>query len=147
MTLQDPGGSQKPAADYAERLDRLGHWAVLLDSRFRIPGTQIRFGWDPIAGIVPIIGDLVMAAVALRLILLARELGADRKLILKMVANVAADTALGVIPIAGPLLDIGYRANLRNLKLITHEFERRRPDRSASPALAADAPSEHSRRR
>jgi hypothetical protein len=126
MALQDPGGSGKPAADFAERLDRLGHWAVLLDSQFRIPGTQVRFGWDPIAGIVPVIGDLVMAGFAIRLIVLARELGADRKLLLRMLANVAADTALGVIPIAGPFFDLAFRANLRNLKLITDEIESRR---------------------
>ena len=31
----------------------------LLDSRFRIPGTDIRFGLDALVGLVPYAGDLV----------------------------------------------------------------------------------------
>jgi hypothetical protein len=126
MALQDPGASGNREAGDAARLDELGHWAVMLDSRFRIPWTGIRFGWDPVTGLVPIVGDLVMATVALRLVLLARRLGADRKLLLRMLGNVVTDTTLGAIPIVGPLFDIGYRANLRNLKLITDDIERRR---------------------
>ncbi|MGB5865293.1 MAG: DUF4112 domain-containing protein, partial [Sulfitobacter sp.] len=37
-----------------EKLDRL---STLLDARYRIPGTPIRFGWDTILGLVPGIGD------------------------------------------------------------------------------------------
>ncbi len=41
-----------------DRLDRLRGWVRSLDSAFRIPGTQIRFGWDPILGLLPGVGDL-----------------------------------------------------------------------------------------
>ena len=39
-------------------LERLRRWSNLLDQAFRIPGTNIRFGWDVIVGLVPGIGDL-----------------------------------------------------------------------------------------
>ena len=39
------------------RLDELRRWAVLLDSHFKVPGTNVRFGLDAILGIVPGLGD------------------------------------------------------------------------------------------
>ncbi|MEL7220511.1 MAG: DUF4112 domain-containing protein, partial [Bacteroidota bacterium] len=30
----------------------------LLDNRFRIPGTEIRFGFDSLIGLIPGIGDI-----------------------------------------------------------------------------------------
>jgi hypothetical protein len=35
-------------------LDRL---AKLMDAQFRIPGTEIRFGLDPLIGLIPGVGD------------------------------------------------------------------------------------------
>jgi hypothetical protein len=32
-----------------------------LDEAFRVPGTSIRVGWDPIIGLVPWVGDLLTA--------------------------------------------------------------------------------------
>jgi hypothetical protein len=34
-------------------LARLNRYATLLDARFRVPGTRIRFGLDPIIGLLP----------------------------------------------------------------------------------------------
>ena len=39
-------------------LDTLRRWARLFDSAFRIPGTRITFGLDPVLGLIPGIGDL-----------------------------------------------------------------------------------------
>ncbi|WP_417408379.1 DUF4112 domain-containing protein [Hoeflea sp.] len=39
-------------------LEHLNRLARTLDSRFRLPGTSIRFGLDTIVGLVPVIGDL-----------------------------------------------------------------------------------------
>ncbi len=39
-----------------EALRSMRRW---LDEAFRVPGTNIRFGWDPIIGLVPWIGDLL----------------------------------------------------------------------------------------
>ena len=43
----------------AATMDALGRWAVLLDSAFKVPGTNVRFGLDAIIGLVPGLGDLV----------------------------------------------------------------------------------------
>jgi hypothetical protein len=42
--------------------------AILLDVRYRIPLTNIHFGWDAVVGLVPVAGDLLMATVSMGLI-------------------------------------------------------------------------------
>lgn len=39
-----------------EQLDKL---STLLDSKFRMPGTSLRFGWDTLVGLIPGVGDAV----------------------------------------------------------------------------------------
>ena len=39
-------------------LEALRKWSVLLDSAFRVPGTRMTFGFDPILGLIPGLGDL-----------------------------------------------------------------------------------------
>lgn len=98
-----------------ERLHRLAHW---LDSRFRIPGTGIRFGVDSIIGLVPGLGDAAGALPSVYLVLKARQLGAPDSLLLQMGANVAIELVVGAIPIVGDLFDIGFKANRRNVDLL-----------------------------
>ena len=38
--------------------------------------------------------------------------------LLRMLANVGVDTAIGSVPIAGDLFDLFFRSNSRNLKLV-----------------------------
>ena len=40
-------------------LDALRRWARIFDSAFRIPGTRITFGLDPILGLIPGLGACV----------------------------------------------------------------------------------------
>lgn len=107
-----------------ERVDRL---AMLLDARFRIPLTRIHFGWDAIVGLVPVAGDLLMAAISVSLIRDARRLGARRHLVARMGSHTSIDLLLGAIPFIGPVFDVFYRANLRNLQLLLDEIQRRNP--------------------
>lgn len=100
--------------------------ALNLDARFTIPWTSIRFGWDPILGVLPVVGDIAGAALAIGLIGRARRLGISQVGIRRMTWNVAIDVGLGIIPIAGPVIDIFYRANARNLKLVLDEVTRHR---------------------
>jgi uncharacterized protein DUF4112 len=104
----------------------LDQTAALLDSRYRVPFTRIRFGWDAIAGLLPVAGDLATAAVSLHLVRCARTLGADGQLAWRMVLNVLVDALLGSIPIIGAIFDVFFRANERNLKLLIDHIERHR---------------------
>lgn len=125
-----------PEAVLAE-LDRL---ATLLDARYRIPGTPIRFGLDAILGLLPGVGDAAAAAPALYLIWRARRLGVPRHLLVRMIANVGLDTAVGSVPIAGGLFDLFFKASRRNHALVRRHFEGLR-DRSRDQGGTSEPPS------
>jgi hypothetical protein len=112
-----------------ERVDRL---ALLLDARFRIPLTRIHFGWDAVVGLVPVAGDLLMAAISVSLIRDARKLGARRHSLARMGGHTLIDLLLGAIPFIGPVFDVFYRANLRNLQLLLDEVQLRRQPTAAA---------------
>ena len=105
-------------ADVAARLQRLDRLAAQLDSCFRIPWLGVRFGWDAIAGLVPVLGDLATALISFTLVLEARRLGAPWPLVARMVGHVLLDALIGAIPIIGTVFDVLYRANDANLALL-----------------------------
>jgi hypothetical protein len=90
----------------------------LLDTAARIPGTGIRFGLDPILGLVPGLGDLAGAALSGYLVLLAGRSGASRTTIVRMLGNVAIDTFGGMLPVLGDAFDVAFKSNSRNLVLL-----------------------------
>jgi hypothetical protein len=105
--------------------------ATLLDAQFRIPGTQIRFGLDPILSLIPGIGDLASPVFASLLIVQAIHQRVPKVIVLRMLANALLDAFIGVVPIAGNVADIFWRANTRNLSLLErHARPGRPPSRS-----------------
>jgi hypothetical protein len=99
-------------------LELLRRWAVLLDSAFRVPGTSIRFGLDPIVGLVPALGDLATPVFAGLLLLQAIRMRLPRIVQARMVLNALLDMLVGLVPVVGDLADVGFKANLRNLALL-----------------------------
>lgn len=96
----------------------------LMDSRFVIPGTNIRFGIDPILSMLPVLGDLATFVVSGMLIYTMRNHGASRNVAIKMILNATLDAMIGAIPLVGTIFDVFYRANDRNVKLLKeHYFE------------------------
>ena len=108
----------------AERIARLDALATLLDTAFFIPGTNIRFGIDAMIGLVPGIGDAITTAMSLYIVHEARQLGAPRHLIARMLANVALDGVVGAVPFLGDAFDVMWRANRRNMTLLRNHLDR-----------------------
>lgn len=102
----------------ARTLAALRKWSVLLDSAFRVPGTQMTFGLDPILGLIPGLGDLTTPLFAGVLLLHAVRMKIPRVVQLRMVTNAAIDLAIGIVPVVGDLFDFGWKANLKNLALL-----------------------------
>lgn len=96
-------------------LDLLADW---LDSRFRLPGTNIRFGLDSVLGLVPGVGDAVTTLPAAYLLLRAHRMGVPKTMLVRMGWNVVLDLALGAIPLVGDLFDLGFKSNRRNVELL-----------------------------
>jgi hypothetical protein len=98
--------------------DRLARFAWLLDSAFRIPGTGVRVGLEPLLGFVPGIGDALGKGLSLYLVYEAWRLGVPTKLLLRMLGNVAIDAAIGIVPLVGDIGDVFWRANRMNIALL-----------------------------
>lgn len=93
-------------------------WLVdLMDSRFTIPGTQIRLGLDAILGLVPGAGDAVSTIISAYIFQQLRKYDLPWHVQARMVGNIFFDFALGAVPLIGDLLDIGFKANRANLAL------------------------------
>lgn len=108
--------------DIADRLARLDRLAGALDSRFRVPLTRIRFGWDTILGLIPGIGDVAALAPAGYILLEAHDMGAPTALKLRMAGNIVVDMLIGSVPLLGDVFDVGWRANCRNVALLRGHF-------------------------
>lgn len=117
----------------ARRLDRLDSLADTMDSRYRVPGTRIRFGWDAILGLVPGLGDVATLGPAGFVLLEAHRMGAPTGLKARMVLNYGVDLVVGAIPLVGDLFDVGLKANRRNVTLLRDHFA------ATSPSVAARA--------
>ena len=113
-TIKAAGPSRQDA------IARITLVAKLMDSAFLIPGLNRRVGLDAVLGLVPGVGDALSAALASYIIWEARQLGLPRWKIARMIGNVAMDTAIGVIPFAGDVFDVFFKANERNLRIV-HE--------------------------
>ncbi len=92
--------------------------ASLLDDAFRIPGTSVRFGLDPLIGLVPGIGDLITGAASFLIIFSAWQRRVPRVTVARMMANVAIDTLLGSLPVFGDAFDTVWKSNRKNLNLL-----------------------------
>jgi hypothetical protein len=89
---------------------------VLLDTRFNFLG--IRFGLDPLLSIIPGLGSIFGGLVSCYVLWIAIHLRVPILVYLKMVWNVFIDFLFGEIPFVGVFLDIFYKSNVKNLKLL-----------------------------
>ena len=109
-----------------QRIGALRHVARLLDSAYQVPGTTYRVGLDPILGLVPGIGDLVSPLFTIALLWQSHDLQIPRVVQLRMLFNVAIDTFIGLVPLAGDLFDFAWKANDMNMALLErHAAEER----------------------
>jgi hypothetical protein len=106
--------------------------AKLLDSAARVPGTSIRFGLDPVLGLVPVVGDLAGAALSGYIVLVGVRVGAPRAVVLRMLGNIAVDTIVSSVPMLGDIFDVGWKSNMRNVALLERHLEQPAATRAAS---------------
>ena len=105
------------------RLRRLQGLARLMDTAIRIPGTGIRFGADSVFGLVPVIGDAGGALVGLYIVNEARRMGIPANKLVQMFGNIAVDSVVGSVPVAGDLFDLFFKSHRRNLDIMLDHFE------------------------
>lgn len=99
----------------------------VLERSMTVPGTNYSIGLDAVAGLVPVVGDLVSAAMGAYIVWEARNLGLPKWKIWRMAANVGFDTAVGAIPLVGDAFDVLFRSNTKNLRIIRAHLDRHHP--------------------
>lgn len=99
----------------------------LLENSFTLPVVNRPVGLDAIVGLVPGIGDAITTAMGLYLVWEARNLGMPKWKLWRMAGNVGIDALLGTVPLAGDVVDIFFRSNSRNLKIIRKHLDKHHP--------------------
>lgn len=112
-----------PAHD-ADVLAKARKTAYRLDySLFTFAG--IRFGWSSIIGLVPAIGDVADAALALNLIRGMRkvECGLPSSVLIMMLVNLMIDFLVGLVPFLGDIADAAVKCNGKNVRLLEEHLD------------------------
>nr|WP_235917888.1 DUF4112 domain-containing protein [Croceibacterium xixiisoli] len=99
----------------------------LLERSFIVPGINRPVGLDALVGLIPVAGDVIGAILGSYIIWEARNLGMSKWQLGRMAGNLAIDTALGAVPLAGDLFDFLFRANTRNVRIIKRHLDKHHP--------------------
>jgi hypothetical protein len=99
----------------------------LLERSLTIPGINLPIGLDAVAGLIPVVGDLLAAGLGAYIVWEASNLGLPKWKLWRMAGNVAFDTAIGAVPVAGDLFDLLFRSNTRNLKIVKRHLDKHHP--------------------
>jgi hypothetical protein len=114
-------------------LEPLFKWlALIMDEVIRVPGTNFRFGLDPLLGLIPGIGDTSSALVSGIALIQAVRLGVPKVLLARMAMNILVNEVIGVIPVVGDAFSFWFKSNARNYDILKHHRL------GSSPARASD---------
>ena len=137
MTGMDSSERRRPRAmkfsvptgtDAASVRARVVAMEKLLERSLVIPGINMPIGLDALVGLVPVLGEVVTAAMGAYIVWEARNLGLPKWKIARMGGNVLFDTAIGAIPLIGDAADLLFRSNTKNLKILLKHLDTHRPE-------------------
>ena len=107
---------------------RIEMMEMILERSFTVPGSSRTFGMDSIIGLIPVIGDFVSAGLGAYIVWEARNLGLPKWKIWRMAGNIAFDTAVGAVPVAGDLFDFLFKSNTKNLRIVKAHLDKHHPE-------------------
>lgn len=121
-----------PSPSHIASLRRLRRISHLLDNAIPIPGTKYRIGLDPILGLIPGGGDLISSIFAGYVVFKSAQMGVPQETLVKMATNIVFDTVAGTVPVAGDLLDVAWKANVKNIELLDAHLGSPEPAKKAN---------------
>lgn len=124
METNEPITLEAESPDELKWLEKVSDF---LDSKYRIPATNVRFGADFVIGLIPTVGDLFSFGLSSVLIIAMVRHGVSTWLLIRMLGNLVLDVVTGVVPIVGDLFDLTYKANRRNFELLKTHYEAGKP--------------------
>lgn len=116
MNNRTPGTTENKNLKWVEQL------TYLMDEQFRFPGTNFRFGVDPLLNLIPGAGSFTGLIVSAALVLTMARHGASGKIVVLMAINVFLDATIGSIPVIGQIFDFFYKANKKNIRLLREHY-------------------------
>lgn len=112
----------------------------------------IRFGWSSVIGIIPGIGDIIDAFMAIMVLRTCQQIegGLPADVQSKMYFNIILDFVLGIFPIVGDIVDAVFRANTRNAVVLEKHLRQKgaaalKAQGQALPAVDPSDPDEYDR--
>jgi Domain of unknown function (DUF4112) len=113
-------------------VEPLFRWlALIMDNFLRVPGTQFRFGLDPLMGLLPGLGDTGSAIISAMALVAAARRGLPKILLARMSLNILINEAVGIIPVVGDAFSFWFKSNVRNYELLRrHTAAPRRSSKS-----------------
>jgi hypothetical protein len=90
----------------------------LLDTIFVVPGTRIRFGFEPIIGFIPILGDQATSLMSAALLYRSVQHRLPKIALVRMALNILINGVIGMVPLIGDLFVLWYKPNIRNYRIL-----------------------------
>ncbi|MCC0179166.1 DUF4112 domain-containing protein [Waterburya agarophytonicola K14] len=112
------------------KIKKLRRISKVLDNAIAIPGTKLRFGLDPILGLLPGGGDTITGGLSAYIVVEAAKMGLPREIIGQMIVNILIDSFAGTIPVLGDLFDFGWKSNVKNIELLEKHLDLGEPEKS-----------------
>lgn len=128
VELRRMDGGMPLGSDVNSVRQRVEALEKLLERSIALPGTKQVVGLDAVIGLIPVVGDLIAAAMGLYVVWEARNLGMSRWQRTRMIANIGFDTLVGAVPVAGDLFDFLFRSNSRNLRILRKHLDKHHPE-------------------
>lgn len=86
----------------------------------------MKFGWSNVVGLIPVVGAIISNFWSVKIYWLARKLDDGLPLDIQLIFffNMIVDFLLSLIPFVGDIIEVGYKANLRNFLLLEKHLVR-----------------------
>lgn len=92
--------------------------ARLMDNVFTIPGTNLRFGLDPLIGLAAGYGDAATALTSLLMLWRSAKFGVPKIVLAQMALNIVLNSTVGAVPVVGDAFSFWFKSNARNYELL-----------------------------
>ncbi|OUS04627.1 hypothetical protein A9Q81_05770 [Gammaproteobacteria bacterium 42_54_T18] len=119
----DTSEAQQQLASITQQKQQLARLSILLDEAFTLPVIGVRVGWDAIIGLIPVIGDGAGAIISSYFVYKALRFKMPLTTVVKMLVNIGVELLIGIVPLVGDVLDVAWKANRRNYRLMEGFFE------------------------
>jgi hypothetical protein len=107
-----------------EKEEQAENIARMLDTALSIPGLRSRVGFDPLIGMLPIVGDLLVTISGATILVIARQLQVPWEVQLQMAYNLLRNGLIGTIPLLGDVYSFFFRSHQLNAALMLRSVKR-----------------------